>query len=236
MNFVLVEDQYFFGSNHALFSLPCPKSPRLQTLSCFFSSFLSEVPTASDTITLFQLFLVRSHRGFRHYLAFSALPCPKSPRLQTLSRFFSSSLSEARTASDTILPFQLFLVRSPHGFRHYLAFSALPCPKSAQLRTPSLFFSSFLSEVPTASDTITLFSLFLVRSPHGFRHYLAYSALPCPKPPRLQTLSCLFNSSLSEVPTASDTITLFQLFLVRSPHGFGHYHAFSALPCPNLNQ
>ena len=206
-----MEDQYFFGSNHAFFSLPCPKSPRLRTPSCFFSSSLSEVPAASDTILLFQLFLVRSPHGFRHYLAFSALPCPKSPRLQTLSCFFSSSLSEVPTASDTILLFQLFLVRSPHGFSHYHAFSALPCPKSPRLQTLSCFFSSSLSEVPTASDTITLFQLFLVRSPHGFRHHLAFSALPCPNLNQLRTHSLFFSSSLSEL----EPIIKPPLFMVR---------------------
>jgi hypothetical protein len=145
--------------NHTFFALPCPNLTRLQTLSCFFCSSLSELDSASDTLSLFLLFLVRSQLGFGHTLAFSALPCPKSTRLQTLSCFFSSSLSEVNSASDTLSLFLLFLVRSQLGFGPTLSFSALPCLKSARLQTLSLFFSSSLSELELIIKPL----LFMVR-------------------------------------------------------------------------
>ena len=133
-----MEDQYFFGSNHAFFFF-LVRSPHGSDTILLFQLFLVRSPHGFRHYHAFLLFLVRSPHGFRHYHAFSALPCPKSPRLQTLSRFFCSSLSEVPTASDTITLFLLFLVRSPHGFGHHLA------------------FSSSLSEVCSASDTILLF-------------------------------------------------------------------------------
>ncbi len=167
------------------FSSPMSESvPRFQTRSCFFGSPLSEALACRSSQT-------------------RLLRPPVQCQLQTRSCFFGSPLSEAATTSDTILLFRLSLVRSCHDFRHDPAFSALPCPKSAQLQTRSCFFGSPLSKAATTSDTILLFRLSLVRSSprlqtrillfrlslvrslRNFRHDPAFSVLPCPKLPRL---------------------------------------------------
>jgi hypothetical protein len=138
----------------------CPMFTCLRTRPCLFGSALSEVLTSSDTTLLFWLCSVRSPRVFRHNLALFALPCPKSTRLQTQPCFFGSALSEVHSSSDTTLLCLLCLVRSPHVFRHSLAFLALPCPKLAHLRTLSCIVLSALSEANPTSDTYMIFSLF----------------------------------------------------------------------------
>jgi len=165
---------------------------------------------------LFCSTLVRSSHSFRHYLAFRLCPCLKFTQLQTLTRFFDSTLSEVHTTSDTNLLFRLDLVRSSHNFGHYLAFSTHPCPKITLLRTPTYFFHLPLSEVHTTSDTISPIRLDLVRSSRSFRHNLAISNCPCLKFTQLRTLIRFFDPPLSEVHTASDTRPLFQVGLVQS--------------------
>ena len=166
---------------------------------------MSEVHAASDTILLFRSTLVRSSHNFRHYLAFSTRPCLKFTQLRTPTYFFHLPLSEVHTTSDTHSFFRLALVRSSHIFGHYLAIPARPCPKFTQLQTLSCFFDSNLSEVHTTSDTILLFRSTLVRSSHNFRHTLIFSTRPCLKFTQLRTLTCFFDSTLSEVHTTSDT-------------------------------
>ena len=166
--------------------------------------------------------------------AFFPLPCPKFARLRTQHPFFTSSLSEVCSSSDTTPLFYLFLVRSLPDFGHNNPFLPLSCPKFARLRTQQRPFPSSLSEVCSSSDTTTLFSFSLVRSLPDFGHYNALSPLPCPKCARLRTPQPLFTSSLSEVCSTSDTTSPFYLFLVRSLPDFGHHNALSPLPCPKF--
>jgi len=129
---------------------------------------------------------------------------------------FGDSLSKVFSTSDTISLVQRFQVRSLLDFGHTLACLAIPCPKSARLRTLSHLFYESLSEVGSTSDTISLVLRIHVRSLLDFGHNLTCSAVPCPKFARLRTLSHLFYESLSEVSSTSDTIPLVQRFFVRN--------------------
>ncbi len=204
----------------------------LQKLSRLFGGPLSEVGSTSDTISLVRRIFVRSWLGFRHHLAFLVIPCPKSDRLQTLSRLFGGLLSEVCSTSDTISLVLRIFVRSWLGFRHNLACLAISCPKLARLLTHYHLFSESLSEVGSTSGTISLVQRFLVRNLLNFRHNLACLEVPSPKLAWLQTLSRLFGGPLSEVGSTSDTILLVRRILVRIHLGFRHYPTCSAVPYP----
>ncbi len=167
---------------------------------------------------------------------FFFLHCPKVTQLRTLTSFWVSHLSEVYATSDTISPIRSTIVRSSHIFRHKLAYSIRPCPKFTHLRTQSCFFDPPLSEVHTASDTNSPIRFDLVRSLHIFGHNLAFSIRPCPKFSQLRTLTRLFDWTLSEVHTSSDTTWLFRLDLVRSSRSFRHNLAFSTRPCLKFTQ
>jgi hypothetical protein len=124
---------------------------------------------------------VRIFNVFGQDFPFFLPACPKVLCVRTPTLVFSSNLSEDSSCSDSITSFFFLPVRRCLVFGQQHSFFLPACPKVLRVRTPTLVFSSNLSEDSSCSDTNTRFFL-----------------PTCPKIPRVRTASLVFSSCLSE--------------------------------------
>ena len=100
-----------FGLSSAFSCLTCLNQPRIRTLLGFFTLYLSEPASYSDSPRPFPALPVRISLAFGLSSAFSRFSCPNQPRIRTLLGLFTLYLSELASHSDSPRSFPASSVR-----------------------------------------------------------------------------------------------------------------------------
>jgi hypothetical protein len=173
------------------------------------SLLVSESVAHSDTDSSFKPYGVRIRGSFGHELLILALCCPNQGLIRTRIAYFSLFVSESGSHSDTDSSFKPYGVRIRVSFGHELLILALCCPNQGLNRTRIAYFSLFVSESGSHSDTDSSFKPYGVRIRVSFGHELLILALCCPNQGLIRTRITHFSLMLSESGSHSDKDSLF---------------------------
>jgi hypothetical protein len=166
---------------------------------------VSESGSHSDTDSSFKPYVVRVRVSFGQGLLILAFSCPNQGLIRTRIAYFSLFVSESGSHSDTDSSFKPYGVRIRGSFGHELLILALCCPNQGLIRTRIVYFSLFVSESGSHSDTNSSFKPYGVRIRVSFGHELLILALWCPNQYLIRTRIAPLSLLVSELVSHSDT-------------------------------